>query len=146
MDANKIETLDSELIQAAKKIRVLKALEWPLGSEEMFLQNWRKGNPQLPEVNLKPQDLSENISTLESIVERCDEADPVEKFLAETANSYANSARMLSAVGTLEFTRYSTKIYGRPDTVYKLQGMSAVDSAKFFLEVTDALLGNANLP
>ena len=67
MDINKIETLDSELVQASKKIRVLKALEWPLDSEEKFLQGWRKGNPQLPEVNIKPQNLGDSISTLESI-------------------------------------------------------------------------------
>ncbi len=146
MDTKKVETLDSALVQASKKIRVLKALEWPLGSEERFLQNWRKGNPLLPEVILKPQDLNESISALESIAVRCDEDDPVEKFLAETARSYADSARMLINFGSPEFTRYSTKIYGRPDAVYKLQGMSAVDGAKFFLEVTDALLGNVHLP
>jgi uncharacterized protein (TIGR02421 family) len=145
MDTNKIEILDSALIQASKKIRVLKALEWPLDSEERFLQNWRKGNPQLPEVSFKSQELNESISALESIAARCNENDPVEKFLAETARSYADSARMLRHVGSPEFTRYSTKIYGRPDAVYKLQGMSAVDGAKFFLEVTDALLGNMHL-
>jgi hypothetical protein len=49
-----------------------------LDSEVKFLQNWRQGNPQLPEVNLVPQDLGASISTLESIVERCDEEDTVE--------------------------------------------------------------------
>jgi uncharacterized protein (TIGR02421 family) len=146
MDTNKIETLDSALVEASKKIRVLRALEWPLNSEEIFLQNWRKGNPILPVVNRRPQNLYDSIATLDSITERCDQEHPVEKFLAETAQSYADSARMLGNVGTTEFTRYSTKIYGRPDTVYKLQGMSAVDGAKFFLKVTDALLGNAHLP
>ena len=146
MDTHKIENLDTALIQATKKIRVLKALEWPLNSEVKFLEDWRKGNPQLPEVNLERQDLSDSILTLESIVSRCNQEDPVEKFLAETAGSYADSARMLGAIGTPEFTRYSTQIYGRPDTLYKLQGMSAVDGAKFFLQVTDALLGNVHLP
>ena len=146
METNKIEILDSELVQASKKIRVLKALEWPLESEGKFLEGWRKGNPQLPEINLKPQDLNDSVSTLESIIARCNQEHPVEKFLAETAQSYADSARMLGAVGTTEFTRYSTKVYGRPDTVYKHQGISGADGAKFFLKVTDALLGNANLP
>lgn len=146
MDTKKIETLDTALMQASKKIKVLQALQWPLGAEEKFLETWRRGNPQLPEVVLERRDYRDSISTLEDIESRCDTDDPVEKFLAETAQSYAYSARMLSAVGTPDFTTYATKLYGRPDTVYKLQGMSAVDGAKFFLEVTDALLGNVNLP
>jgi uncharacterized protein (TIGR02421 family) len=146
MDINKIQILDSELVQASKKIRVLKTLEWPLESEEKFLQNWRKGNAQLPEVNRRPQNLYDSISTFDSITDRCNQEDPVEKFLAETAQSYADAARMLSNIGTREFTRYATKIYGRPDTVYRLQGMSAVDGAIFFLKVTEALLGNVHLP
>jgi hypothetical protein len=89
--------------------------------------------------------LDETISRLESIADRCAQDDPVEKFLAESARSYADSARMLSAIGTPEFTRYSTRVFGRPDTIYKNIGVSAVDSAKYFLSVTDALLGNAQL-
>ena len=146
MDIKKIETLDTALMQASKKIRVLQALQWPLGAEEKFLEGWRKGNPQLPEVNLERHDYNDSIVALEEISARCDHDDVVEKFLSETAQSYAYSARMLQAVGTPDFTTYSTKIYGRPDTLYKLQGMSAVDGAKFFLEVTDSLLGNAHLP
>jgi uncharacterized protein (TIGR02421 family) len=146
MDFKKIEKLDNELVRASGKIRVLKALEWPLGAEEIFLKNWERGNPQLPEVPLYRDDLTENIAALESIVDRCDENDPIQKFLASTAQSYADSARMLNSVGTIEFTRYSTKIYGRPDVIYKHQGMSAVDGAIFFLKVTDNLLGNSDFP
>jgi uncharacterized protein (TIGR02421 family) len=147
MNIEKIEKLDSALVRASGKIRVLKALEWPLAAEQVFLENWRKGNPQLPEVKLERQDLSANITVLDSIVAICDQNDPVEKFLADTAQSYADCACMLSHIGTHDFTRYSTRIYGRPDTVYKLQGsMTAVDGANFFLKVTDNLLGNADFP
>ena len=146
MDKNKIENLDSALVHASKKIRVLNALAWPADAEENFLQSWRQGNPQLPEVKLEQPDLKSSVTDLDSIVAQCNPDDPVEKFLAETAQSYADAGRMLSNIGTPDFTRYSTKIYGRPDTAYKLQGMSAVDGAKFFLEVTDNLLGNPHLP
>jgi uncharacterized protein (TIGR02421 family) len=146
MDISKIERLDSALVRASGKICATNSLEWPLASEEIFLQNWRKGNLQLPEVNATPRNLSENIKALDSIVKRCDEADPVEKFLAATAESYADCAHMLSHVGTREFTRYSTKIYGRPDIVYKLQGLTPVDSAKFFLNIIGDLLHNTHFP
>lgn len=143
MDEKKIQKLDRELTQACKKIKVLNALSWPTGAEETFLEGWHKKNPQLPDIKLKRLDVNESIFKLEAIQAQCGEDDPVEKFLGETAASYANAGRMLQAVGTRDFTRYSTVIYGRPDMVYKLQGLSAVDGAKYFLEVTDELLGNS---
>jgi uncharacterized protein (TIGR02421 family) len=142
MDEKKIQQLDSALVQAAKKIKVLNTLAWPAGEEEKFLQAWKKKNPQLPTVKIIPPDIQKSIKELDGIVSRCDHADPVEKFLADTAESYADAGRMLMAVGTPKFTNFSTKIYGRPDMVYKMQGISSVDAAKYFLEVTDNLLGN----
>lgn len=145
MDTKKIQTLDDALVQASKKIKVLNALAWPVGVEEKFLDGWRKGNPQLPEINIQPPDLNDSIKKLDAIVQQCKQDDPAEKFLSETALSYANAGRMLMSVGTPDFTRYSTKIYGRPDTLYKFQGITGVDGAKFFLDVTDKLIGNPNI-
>lgn len=146
MDIKKIKKLDSELVHTSKKIRVLKTLEWPNAAEEIFLSGWRKGNPTLPGVKFERLDLSNSIKTLESIAAQCDQHDPVEKFLADTAQSYADAGHMLSHMATPEFTRYSTKIYGRPDTLYKLHDKSAVDGAHYFLQITDDLLGNARFP
>ncbi|HEX6225078.1 MAG TPA: flavohemoglobin expression-modulating QEGLA motif protein [Chryseolinea sp.] len=145
MDAQKIHALDGAVIQASKKIKVLNSLAWPAGIEEKFLDGWHRGNPQLPEIKIQPPDVDDSIKALDVIVKKCNQDDPVEKFLAETANSYANAGRMLRSVGTADFTRYSIKIYGRPDMIYKNQGLSAVDGAKYFLEITDMLLGNHNI-
>jgi len=145
MDKQKIQRIDEALVKASRKIKVLNALAWPADAEEKFLNSWRKGNPQLPTIALQVPDVSDNIKYLDGLVKQCDPQDPVEKFLAETALSYAHTGRMLMHVGMPDFTKYSTLIYGRPDMVYKLQGITAVDSAKFFLEVTDNLLGNAHI-
>ena len=145
MNVSKIKKLDQEVVKASKKIKVLNALSWPSDVEEKFLSSWKKGAPHLPEINLMIPDVDVNIVALDSIVKQCDEQDPAEKFLAETALSYANAGRMLKAIGTPDFTLYSSKIYGRPDTVYKYQGLSGVDGANFFLDVTDKLLGNPSI-
>jgi uncharacterized protein (TIGR02421 family) len=145
MDAQKIQRLDNALVDASKKIKVLNALAWPVGVETLFLEGWRKGNPQLPEIKIQPPNVSENIKKLDAIVQVCNQDDPVEKFLAETALSYSNAGQMLMHVGTPAFTEYSTRIYGRPDRVYKLQGFTAVDGAKFFLDVTEKLIGNPHI-
>ncbi len=145
MDKDKIQKLDESVVRASRKIKVLSALAWQPEAEGIFLKGWHQGNPRLPEVKIQPPDVKESVATLDAIVQQCGEDDPVEKFLAETALSYANAGRMLMHAGTPEFTRYSTIIYGRPDTVYKLQGLTGVDGANFFLDVTDKLLGNPHI-
>ncbi len=146
MDTAKIAMLDKALVEAAKSVRVLNALAWPADSEAQFLRDWRAGKPRLPRVDLQPCDLGGNITALDTIAAQCDGNDPIEKFLLETAQSYANAARMLGAIGTPDFTRYSVRLYGRPDHVYKLQGLTPVDAAKYFLQVTDDLLGTEHIP
>lgn len=142
MDNQKIQQLDKELILASKDIKVLSTLSWPADAEGKFIKGWHKGNPQLPELNVVQPDLNESVKALDEIVKKCRQEDPVEKFIAETALSYSNAGRMLMNVGTTDFTKYACKIYGRPDTKYKLQDFTGIDSAKFFLELTDKLLGN----
>lgn len=145
MDKQKIQKLDAALVQASKKIKVLNTLAWPPGVEEKFLEDWRKGKPHLPAIKIEPPDVKSSVKELDAIVKQCNQDEPVEKFLSETALSYANAGRMLMHVGTPDFTKYSIKIYGRPDAVYKLQGLTGVDGAKFFLDVTDKLIGNPNI-
>lgn len=145
MDELKIRELDGAVVSASKKIKVLSALSWPAGAEEKFLDDWRAGRRSLPSISLNIPDLTSNIQLLSDIAKSCDQADPVEKFLHETAVSYADAARMIMAAGTTQFTKFSSRIYGRPDSIYKTQGFSAVESARFFLELTDSLLGNAQI-
>lgn len=145
MDEQRIQVLDGLLLKAAKKIKVLNVLAWPVEAEERFLDGWRAGNPRLPEIRLTPPDLADEITQLDAITQQCDTRHPVGKYLAATAQSYADAGRMLQRVGTPEFTHYSTRIYGRPDMLYRMQGLSAVDGARYFLEVTDDLLGNPHI-
>jgi hypothetical protein len=61
MDTKKIEKLDSALVQASKKIKVLNTLTWPAGIEENFLERCKRGNPKLPEIKIQPPDLTESV-------------------------------------------------------------------------------------
>ncbi|MFC7336232.1 flavohemoglobin expression-modulating QEGLA motif protein [Haloferula chungangensis] len=146
MNESKIRELDKALIEASKGIRVLKALAWPAGTEADFIKGWSCGNPRLPDVQIQGPNLSSNIEALDAIAAQADPGHPVGIFLRETAMSYADAGRMLESVGTPDFTRYSIQIYGRPDRQYKNQQVSPVDGAKFFLSVTDDLLGNPQFP
>jgi len=143
MDFKKIKKLDEATVAASKKIKVLSALSWPVGATKKFLKGWNNGNASLPEIDILPPNIGEDIANLDAIVSACDLKNPVEKFLAETARSYANAGRMLMSIGTVDFTKFSMKIYGRPDAKYKMQSFTAVDSAEFFLDITEKLLGHS---
>jgi uncharacterized protein (TIGR02421 family) len=146
MSAAPLSELDAALPGLARKIRVLDALSWPDGVEEDFLAHWRNGTPRLPDVELRPRDHSADIVALEAFIERCDVAHPAGNFLAMTARSYATAGRMLGAIGTPAFTRYSQALYRRPDFEYPRLDLNMLDAARFFLDTTDALLGGARIP
>ena len=146
MSVAPLSELDAALPGLARKIRVLDALAWPDGVEEVFLERWRAGHPELPKVTLRPRDYSAEVAALEAFIGRCDEGHPAGRYLAMTARSYATAGRMLSAIGTPAFTQYSSALYRRPDFYYSRLKLSMLDAAHFFLKTTDALLGGARIP
>lgn len=146
MNTAALSELDAALPGLTRKIRVLDALSWPDGIEQVFLSQWRAGNAQLPQVQLQPRDHGADIAALEAFVGQCDQGHPAGRFLAMTARSYATAGRMLGAIGTPDFTRYSSALYRRPDFLYPRQQLTMLDAAGFFLKTTDALLGSEQIP
>lgn len=145
MSALSLSELDAALPGLTRKIRVLDALAWPDGVEEVFLAQWRSGKAQLPKVEFSPREHSADIAALDSFVAQCDQGHPAGHFLARTAHSYATAGRMLGAMGTPAFTQYSSALYRRPDFYYPRQKLSMLDAAHFFLKTTDALLGGSHI-
>ena len=137
---------DALLAETVQPIKILGALAWPLEAEARFLEGWRNGKPALPEVTLDPQDFSKEIAALETIQSKCDRGHPLDNLIFKTARSYSSAARMLGAIGTPDFTRYSIELYGRPNDAYKTQDWTALDAADFFLRTTDELLGGYIVP
>jgi uncharacterized protein (TIGR02421 family) len=121
-------------------------LSWPSEAETRFLETWRAGKPELPVVELEPQDYRKQIEVLEGIQSHCDRGHPLDNLIFKTARSYASAARMLGAIGTPDFTSYSIELYGKPNDVYPTQDWTALDAAEFFLNKTDELLGGFVVP
>lgn len=149
MDASRLEKTiehDALLADTVQPIKILAALTWPREAETEFLEAWRAGRPALPGVQLARPDFRREIGILEGIQSKCDRGHPLDNLIYKTARSYASAARMLGAIGTAEFTGYSTELYGKPDDPYKTQDWTALDAAEFFLAKTDELLGNYVVP
>jgi len=138
--------LDRELVTVSKKIKVLKAIDWPVELEAKFMAEFERGNPQLPAPPRRHPDLSGEMTALRSIMARLDRSHPIGDWLFKTAWSYLTAAQMLMHVGTEEFTRCSTALYGRPDSIHRTQTASALDAANDVISITDDLIGREGVP
>ncbi len=137
---------DRELVSIGRRIRILKAIDWPVALEERFLSGWRRGSPELPAPPTRPIVLDAEIAAFDALMRRIDRGHPIGNWLFKTAWSYSVAARMLAGIGTPEFTRCSTLLYGRPDFRYRSQDLTNVDAASEMLAITDEMIGRQQLP
>jgi uncharacterized protein (TIGR02421 family) len=137
---------DRALVKIGKRIRVLKAIDWPVELEERFLAAWRRGAPEMPEPPNAPVAHAGEMAALEALMRRIDRGHPIGNWLYKTAWSYHVAARMLGGIGTPEFTRCSAWLYGRPDFRYRSQDITNVDSAREMLAITDEMVGHRLIP
>lgn len=128
--------LDKRLVEAAKRIKVLTFLNWPEDLADIFLEQWKRGNPAIPVVNVQKTDFSQDIAKLQKIMAECDVSHPVGGFLHRTAESYAIAAEMLDNRGKPGFTDLSIRLYGKPSDPISPAGLTHLDAADYFLEVT----------
>lgn len=145
-----VRALDRRLCEIARGIRVLGALTWPEGAVRRFLESWRRRDPELPAVEPPRVSLREEREALQQIVDAADQDEPLERFVADTARSYAVAARMLEAAGTPAFTELSRALYGGPDDRLPGAVMRHRDAATMLLDTTDNLtaagvIGDAEL-
>ena len=137
---------DHALARIGRRIKVLKAIDWPVELEERFLSTWRNGRPELPAPDTPPQVMTDAMDALAALMRQIDRGHPIGNWLFKTAWSYLVAARMLAAIGTPEFTRCSSLLYGRPDTRYRTQDVTNADGALEMLAITDELVDHRLLP
>ncbi|MET0892570.1 MAG: flavohemoglobin expression-modulating QEGLA motif protein [Pseudoxanthomonas sp.] len=130
---------DSQIVAVGSRIRLLKALNWPVHVEQEFLSGWARRAARLPVVPAVRCELRSEKDTLGSIMQAVDRAHPLGNWLYKTAWSYRVAALMLENAGTAEFVRFSSMLYGRPDYRYRSQDMTSFDGASEMLSITDGL-------
>ncbi|MUV14794.1 flavohemoglobin expression-modulating QEGLA motif protein [Noviluteimonas gilva] len=137
---------DAAIVKVGRKVRVLDAIGWPATMETRFLERLRAGNPELPQPTTQPQALDAEVAALDAIMQGIDRGHPIGHWLWKTAWSYRVAAQMLRGIGTPEFSRCSILLYGRPDTKYQSQDVTADDAARDMLATTDHLIDSRLIP
>ena len=72
---------DRALVSIGRRIKVLKAIDWPVELEERFLAAWRRGQPELPAPPTQPQVLADEMAALEALM-AADRSRPSDRKLA----------------------------------------------------------------
>lgn len=135
----RISELDRRTRRAAIKVRVLSTLSWPEGTVQELLESFEQGQPRLPKVRTPKTRLGGRIAALEAVIDEAPEDEPLGRFVADTARSYRDAARMLEAAGTPKFTELSCKIYGHPRDTLPGAKITHLEAAQRLLDNTSAL-------
>lgn len=142
--SERAQRLDAALCAIAPSVKVLSRLSWPDAVIERFLASYRRGAPELPPIDTPESTLSPHaVSELERIRDACDREDPLQAYLADTADSYATAARLIAAAGTPEFLALSRRLYGDPDERVPGANLTHFEAAEQLLDVTSPWLGTA---
>lgn len=137
-DIERIRAADRRLVEAARDLKVLSALSWPSRLREEFLAAWRSGRTALPEPPaVQPVDAS-RIDELDALAVPVSD-DPLARFVAESAASYRDVARMLGVAGKPAFTELSAAVYGRPTDPVAAGEMTSLEAARRIVASTIAL-------
>ncbi|MEE4661600.1 MAG: flavohemoglobin expression-modulating QEGLA motif protein [Halieaceae bacterium] len=140
-------TIEQEIVQCAKDLRILGTIGWPRTALDSFLESWRAGNPRIPQVELaQPAGLDTLVERMASCMQRTPRDHPLGDVIWKTAWSYSTAAYMLKSMGTEEFTERSIELYGRPDRRWENQKFTDLSAAEFMLRTSSDLMQSCAVP
>ena len=99
------------LNQAARSVRILTHLSWPVQVRERFFADQAKELPRVVYSEFDPSDALERV-VLARASFKCEQI--VNEWLHVSAFNIETAAKMLAARGTPDFFRYSSELYGLP--------------------------------
>jgi uncharacterized protein (TIGR02421 family) len=115
------------LADAARPLRVLRTIDWPIEVRKRFLA--AKGKV-LPSVSYEPVDASRSLRKLERARRIRTGHAKIDAWLTRHAEAIEATAGMLQAVGTPDFYRHGRTLYGDSSTPLKLHPATPLDMAR----------------
>ena len=111
-----------------------------------FLENWRRGRRELPEVSYAPLDMDATRRELDAIAAAADPGHPLGDYLRRSAGAYHLAAQIMAALGSAHAGQLSARLYGTPGRPLPGSDWSSVDAAGHFVVLADELDGGADDP
>lgn len=122
------------LLEAEDRLPVLKTIAWDRSHAEAFFASGESELPDPVYPRVDPEPSLERIAEARRLI---DGASPVHDWLLRECEIFADTARLLAAVGTAEFHTYSRRLYGDPSSPIADGKRTALDLARRLDEVLD---------
>jgi uncharacterized protein (TIGR02421 family) len=108
-----IERAAPLLDRIGRETRLLDSLAWDSATERAFFAKHASALPE-PTYDIDRSRASTAVADLEGFAMTLDVGDPIQRWLARVASSYAAANHLLLSVGTPRFHEISTEVYGGP--------------------------------
>ncbi|MEO7132618.1 MAG: flavohemoglobin expression-modulating QEGLA motif protein [Vicinamibacterales bacterium] len=127
------------MVRAARGIRLLSLVSWPMTLQQPFLDAVARGQPVLPQVVYPRHDFSEARRELEAIGKEADPQHPLGIYLIESVNSWSIAAELLECLGTRDVMTHSVRLFGRPEEPLPGNGPTTREAARHFIAIANEL-------
>ena len=128
----RLEAAAALLLEAEDRLPVLKTIAWDRGHAEAFFAAGERELPQPEYPHVDPDPSLDRIAEARRLI---DGSSPVHDWLLRLCETFADTARLLAAVGTVEFNTCSRRLYGDPSSPIADGRRTALDLARRLDEV-----------
>jgi uncharacterized protein (TIGR02421 family) len=135
-EIERIRTVAGVLHQAAKPLKVLGAIAWPMQVRHDFLES---DGQRLPEVTYEPFDPAETLGLVAEARRSIYPGEMIDDWLEGVATDVESTARLLATRGTEAFRAHGRNLYGDPTTPLRYDPATPLDLARRVLDVIDGL-------
>lgn len=111
LELKKLTQASDFLVEANRPLKVLKAVSWSPGVSKSFFAQGAKNLPVVEYTSVDVQDVFKQIEAAKRLI---DGDSPVHAWLNRVAKKTAETAHMLSALGTQQFFEHSKNLFGTP--------------------------------
>lgn len=131
--------LDARMVEAARGIRLLTMVSWPVSAQETFLAAHAQGQARMPSIVYPRHDFSDTRRALDAIISEADASNPLGAYIIDSARSWCVAAELLDALGTPRASTLSMQLFGRPDEPLPGNGPTTRVAARHFIDIADEL-------
>ncbi len=129
--------LDRDIVAAARDVKVLSRLSWPVEVQRSFLDGVARGRFVLPRPEYHKESLGPNRDALARVMtELTGDGEPLRRYLYDTAESYHTLCLLLESVGTVALTAHSRALYGAPNDQVSSGHVTNLEAAEHFIDVS----------
>ncbi len=136
----RLTELLEQLCALEQSVRILSTLSWPREVRQVFLQADGK---QLPQVSYPAFDASEILTGLSALrtqaLHQFGTSEAIGQWLQRLLDSVEHGARLLGAIGSKDFLRHSTQLFGIPGQVISDGKTTVLALAENFNQILEGL-------